>query len=705
MHRNNINTTTIATAANCAAYPQGHAGLVDRLAGKTYVTLIRQSDDTDGEQSVEAQQMLLDAYAARRQMVPANHGRIVLPGVTGSLPGNRTDLEMLLQRKRQRDDFDVILVQKIDRMTRGGGEHGFYIEWEFIKLGVEILYPGDNLPDGPYQAVIKMMKFESARDQASSTGQRTVQGQDYAMSQDRMAPFSHTPFGCWRLYLGTDNNPLHVIRSFGDGRQEKLDPHTLTLIDTLGQVGGGSKGHYKKQKHEKPFAVPGCQQQQEAVRKMLRWRWIDGIGGVRIAIQLNEMGIRSPRGKRWSQRMVESITENPIYCGRSVANMATQGLFYMRSASGPIAANLDQKTMATAARAPKRYRPPEDWFWRDEPFMADFLDEELRLVTETKVLSLLAERWDRRANGTPVPKGCRSRHKQSLYLLSGILTAVQDQAETPEGMIGYLSGPKQGPHARYYRHRKGKRNCIKDSVFNRMIPAEPLEAELMRVIREVLIKTPDLRATLIEKLTAAMSEARAVTPDDLEELRKRRDDVRKRRQTLARMFDEEAMQDIGPVMQELSQEARRLDLQLAEAEIKRQSSSLDPETVADEMIATLTNTAETVEGMGTYQLKQVMAAIVEEAKADLETKDVFIRLKLPDWAKMADAGPCLEPNSRSPVGFDAIWQTRPASVDLKSQALPVLKLLLAEVTCRYIHLRGSHDAACYQCTRRRKVRA
>lgn len=681
MHRNNRSNKVVDGAER------------DRLAGKRFVTLIRQSDDTDGEQSVEAQQVYLDGYGLRRGMAAAADGRVVLPGVTGSLPGNRSDLEELLRRKREKNDFEVLLVQKIDRMTRGGGTHGFHIEWEFLKLGVEIIYPGDNLPEGPYQPVIKMMKYESAREQASSTGQRGAQGQQYALEQNRMAPFSHTPFGCWRLYLSADDRPLYIIRNLGDGRQEKLDPNDLRIIDTFGEIGGGSRGHHKKQKHEKPFALPGGPAQLEAAKKMLRWRWIDGIGGVRIAVQLNEMGILSPWGKQWSQRMVESITENPIYLGRSVANMTSAAIYFMRNSGAPIAVNHDPQVLAVAEHAPRRHRPPEDWFWRDEPFMADFLDEELRAAMESKVMALLYERWDRRVNGIHLKKGQRTRN-DSPYLLSNLMTAVQDDSTNPETMIGHISGPKGGPYLRYYRHKQGKARCIRNSVFNKMIPADALETEVLRVVRGVLLEAPSLKSTLVERLKAAAAEAQAVTPDDLAVLRQKREEIRSRRQALARTFDEAAIADIAPVLQELTEEAGRLDRQIREAEAKQKAVALDPEQVANEMIARLMNTANKLDSLTSLQLKSLVAALVEEAKADLETKQVSLRLVLPEWAKLAEAGLCPASNSRLPTGH----QTQ-LGVELKATAWPGFRVVLANYVCKYIHSRGSNRPVCYQCRR------
>ena len=130
----------------------------DQWRGKRYICLARQSDDSEGTTSTEAQLELLHAEGQQRGMVHVDD--IVLAGVSGSMPGKRDDLDQLLERKREHDDFDVLLIQRMDRLTRSGGSHGFWVEHECEKVGIELLFTDDDIPEaGPYSGLIKAAKF------------------------------------------------------------------------------------------------------------------------------------------------------------------------------------------------------------------------------------------------------------------------------------------------------------------------------------------------------------------------------------------------------------------------------------------------------------------------------------------------------------------------------------------------------------------
>src|SRR5206468_4192265 len=79
------------------------------LRRQRYINLVRCSSAKQTETSVPDQLKLLNAFADQHEMVHVDD--VVLDGVTGSIPGARSDVTDLIQRKQQRDDFDVLLVQ------------------------------------------------------------------------------------------------------------------------------------------------------------------------------------------------------------------------------------------------------------------------------------------------------------------------------------------------------------------------------------------------------------------------------------------------------------------------------------------------------------------------------------------------------------------------------------------------------------------
>src|SRR5687768_5529996 len=52
---------------------------------------------------------------------------IKLEGVSGMKPHARSDIQAILHRKRTKNDFDFVVIAAVDRLTRGGPKHGFWI--------------------------------------------------------------------------------------------------------------------------------------------------------------------------------------------------------------------------------------------------------------------------------------------------------------------------------------------------------------------------------------------------------------------------------------------------------------------------------------------------------------------------------------------------------------------------------------------------
>jgi len=66
-------------------------------------------------------------------------GEVRLAGVSGWRPALRDDLRRLLARKREQDDFEVLVMEDFARLTRTGHAGGTEIETEFRKCGVMIV--------------------------------------------------------------------------------------------------------------------------------------------------------------------------------------------------------------------------------------------------------------------------------------------------------------------------------------------------------------------------------------------------------------------------------------------------------------------------------------------------------------------------------------------------------------------------------------
>ena len=146
----------------------------DALFGKRYINLVRCSTDQQTETSIPGQLELLNQFAAAHGMVHVDD--VVLQGVSGSKPGNRDDLDQILDRKRLKNDFEILLVQTEDRLTRGGARHGIWIKYELEKVGVSVIFASSDVPDGPYGDIAQTFKFQAAQETVRNTSLRSTQG-------------------------------------------------------------------------------------------------------------------------------------------------------------------------------------------------------------------------------------------------------------------------------------------------------------------------------------------------------------------------------------------------------------------------------------------------------------------------------------------------------------------------------------------------
>jgi DNA invertase Pin-like site-specific DNA recombinase len=634
--------------------------------------MARASDASEGTTSTEAQVAMLRAYGDQIGMIYVD--KIALDDVTGSMPGKRQDMAALLERKKSANDFDVLVLQRLDRLTRSGSGHGFWFEHECRCAGIQLLFVGDDIPDGRYANLIKVAKYEAAQEQAFSISQRSTQGAQLALEDGRNVTSSHTPYGCWRLYLHADGSPSHIIRDLRDGRQQKLHHETYEVIDTYGQIGGGAKGHYRKQKNEKTMLMLGDRNEIEVVREIFNLHFVTGWGGKRIADHLNAKGISSPQGKGWSQRQAEVIYEQEVYTGRSVGNRSSSAIYHERNNGAPKAVNLDPAIHATAKNIPVRWRPLSEWFIQDQPLMSDFLDDDVRRLA----MAEHEELWQRRGDAGR-PKRPKSKHKASDYLLTGLLFAKQDG----EPLVGVLCG-RVGHKVRYYRHRRARRSYRKGSVFNRMFPAEALEKAAMDVVQQIFSETPLLR----EQILKIVTEQSAITDDGtaLEDLRSRREQLRKRTELLVTSLDEETLADARPELERLRIERRSLDEQIAAKEATTRARTVDPQTVTDRIVAQLTEMSIKMKTTPTFALRQLLGTVVEKIVADMESKEVEIFLAVPSS--------CVFPQQNAEDAMRLVG-SRASSTSHETHQTHGVKL--GVVDCRYVKLPTS---VCFECGRR-----
>ena len=113
--------------------------------GKRYIAYARCASTDGAAVKLDEQIRSIRQFGDRLDMQCVDEVR--LAGVSGWSPVLRDDLHVLLVRKRERDDFEVLVAEDFARLTRTGHSGGVEIETEFAKCGVTIVFLVEWLSD------------------------------------------------------------------------------------------------------------------------------------------------------------------------------------------------------------------------------------------------------------------------------------------------------------------------------------------------------------------------------------------------------------------------------------------------------------------------------------------------------------------------------------------------------------------------------
>jgi Resolvase, N terminal domain/Recombinase len=653
---------------------------IDRWKGKRFIGLARQSDNKDGNASTESQLVHMRRECDAVGMTETDV--IPLKGVTGSLPGRRKDLIDLLKRKREKNDFDVIAVHVVDRLTRGGTKHGFWFEHECDLAGVELFFVGENIPSGPYSSIVRATMYEAAHEASVATGRRSTDGQTSAIKKGMFRTAGQTPMGCFRLYFdGSNGQPKFYIRNLLNGLQEQYEYETHKIIGNFGTLiteeEPKSQSRFKKQRNEFSLLIPGDTEEQRTIRLIFFLRYSRGWRGSRIADFLNRNGRPAPCGGTWSPRQVESAYENECYTGLDVKGRVFSGRFYRRDEElGYVDLERTENEMATATYFRPVLLPREKWMEDDQPHMKEFLPTHIRdlAIREHELL------WTKRLDPLK-PERTYNAHPASDYLLSNILMAQQDG----EPLVGTLSGPKDSPKTAYYRHNRAKREKLKGSIFANLIRADVLHDALIALVKEVLLDAPALRERLVEYVKRQRSE-RPVEEGSLVSLEAERDEIAQQIGLIIRCLKGAARKDAEAELESLGRRRNEIEGQINWHRDHHDDQTIDsPEVVADRIVTALRDTAIGLHKLAPEAVSQLVHEMVASATVDMATKAVSFGLVLPKRildAKNKGERMCPITSSRSSTGG---WTHAPIAV----------------AECEYQFSRGSTTVPpCYVCRRR-----
>lgn len=178
---------------------------------------------------------------------------------------------------------------------------------------------------------------------------------------------------------------------------------------------------------------------------------------------------------------------------------------------------------------------------------------------------------------------------------------------------------------------------MKGSVFNRMIQAKPLEDAVIKLVGDVLMTDETLRDRIISFIE--FESQRTMPTEKIAELQRKRDQVRRRTELIVSTLDDETLADARAELERLKSERRSLDDQIAAAEAASNPQDVDPQAIADAILAQLRSMAANIADIPKFALRQLLASVIDRIEIDLETKGAQIHMKLPLIQKTFFGGP------------------------------------------------------------------
>jgi Recombinase/Resolvase, N terminal domain len=598
----------------------------DSFRGKKCLAVERCSTGIQVQSSLPQQRELLIEYAARAGLEIVEH--FPLPAESASVDLEREYLDRLIQRKRDANDYEVLLFQSIDRLTRQGGEDIFVLRSRFRKVGVRFAFAAYEIADDEYGDFQYLVEASKAKGAAEALGFLACRGRRSKIAAGEIPYSCRIPYGIDRLFVDKrDGRPLHIIRNLSDRRQEMLTPDGQHINYLAPNVKKGAINHYRKQRHERIELIKGSPETVAVVREIFSKYFVDGWGQSRIAKTLNERGIPGPTGCGWNISTIASVLKNSIYLTVGVGMRLTRARHKMMkdgTPQPPIRRPASQDDPPTKW-IPVATRPEEDWDRITYKGLDGFLDETLHDVVHRWQQERLKAAAERRK--LPIN---RNRHRLSPYLLSGILSASPG-----DRLMSGVSTGRADKAYRYYMVPDVKRKPSGDHEFKGSVPAEIIEERILQLVEETCA-CPDAISDMVREYVYQRVRNLGAERVALSELTKQRRDAEEEVIWLA-SFTGRCGDVIEPKKLSLEARLKSLDAQIECATKSLERDALDPEAVAASVTQQLTELTTNLREQSIPTVKRLLKALISKLIIDMKSNHLEVELRVPKWALTKNA--------------------------------------------------------------------
>ncbi len=230
---------------------------------------------------------------------------------------HRPGLDELL-RAAEEASIDYVVAWDRNRLARPkNAVDRLLLERRLQELGKRVVYvaTGQELNSSFSSELISFVEHHQNGDYLRKLSRDTMRGL-VARAKTGLWPGGPIPFGFDRLILD-DGTPKRVVRDSSGGITATLDPESR---ETLERLGAGRR--YRKQDHEQCTLIPSEVTRVRAIQQLFA-DYAIGKPTRRVRDDLNELGFRTSRGRRFTVQTLLPMLENPAYVGRCVYNRRT----------------------------------------------------------------------------------------------------------------------------------------------------------------------------------------------------------------------------------------------------------------------------------------------------------------------------------------------------------------------------------------------
>ena len=439
------------------------------------VGYVRRSTDRQ-EQSIPDQKKALEAYAAEHGLHLVKF--YIDDAISGtSTLGRRAFQQMIGDAESPARRFDIIVVYDVKRFGRIDNDEAGYYRYKLRTHGVEVRYVSENFNGDTTDDLLRPVKQWQARQESRDLSKVTIRGL-LSKSDTGFWMGGTPPYGYDLRYENGDGKFLFILRYMPDGSKQLLDKKG-TLVRTLAR---GESLSISKRDHAR--LVPSDHERVKIIKRLFKMYAEQGKGYRSLADTLNQEGVPTPRGPKWSyiysglwtDSTIRSILVNPIYAGDMVWNRRTDARFHRISKGQAV----DRESVHGARLVPNQ---KEDWiFVRDAhpPLISRRLFEQAKQRLESHPKSIEQRQRISKLN----THGKTWNGQRSRFILSGLmkcsLCGYRYQGVTRVKGKKRLDGTQV--KTRYYGCggyiTKGKKVCQMNSIPQKILEDRVIDAVL-----------------------------------------------------------------------------------------------------------------------------------------------------------------------------------------------------------------------------------